>query len=57
MISLEIVKRQVQIKKANPEERTVVDPRWKEITPDEALGVVADAVSKVGVDNPEKLLT
>lgn len=41
--------------RTNPEKGIGVDPKWKEITWDEALNIVADKLKKIHDDEPRKL--
>ncbi len=43
------------LKRTNPEKGIGVDPKWVEISWDEALNTVADKLKKVRADNPDKL--
>ena len=46
----------VPLRRTNPEKGMFVDPKWKEITWDEALDEVAGRLGKIIKDNPKKIL-
>jgi len=46
----------VPFRRTNPEKGLFVDPKWKEISWDEALDEIADKLRKVLNDNPKKIL-
>src|SRR5208283_4761253 len=43
------------MKRGNPEKGMGVDPRWKEISWDEALDTIAQRLKKIHADDPRKL--
>ena len=46
----------VPLRRTNPEKGLYVDPKWKEITWDEALDEIAAKLGKILQENPKKLL-
>lgn len=46
----------VPLKRTNPEKGIGVDPKWVEITWDEALDIITDKLKKIKADDPRKLL-
>jgi len=44
------------LRRTNPEKGIGVDPKWKEISWDEALGEIADRMKKIIADNPKKIM-
>ncbi len=44
------------VRRTNPEKGIGVDPRWQEITWEEALGTVADRLARIRGDDPRKLV-
>lgn len=44
------------LRRTNPEKGIGVDPKWKEITWDEALDEIAERMKKIMADNPFKIL-
>jgi len=44
------------LKRTNPEKGIGVDPRWKEISWDQALDTVAERLKKIRADDPRKLI-
>ncbi len=46
----------VPLRRTNPEKGLHVDPKWQEISWEEALSEIADRLKKVVEDNPRKLL-
>lgn len=46
----------VPLRRTNPEKGLFADPKWKEISWDEALGEIATRLKKVISDDPKKLL-
>ena len=44
------------MKRTNPQEGPGIDPKWVEISWDEAYGIVAQELGKVRADDPRKLL-
>lgn len=47
---------EVPLRRTNPEKGSGVDPKWKEITWDEALEEIVEKFKKIRDDNPMKLL-
>lgn len=45
----------VPLRRTNPEKGIGVDPKWQEITWDEALDEITERLRKIRADNPEKL--
>ncbi len=43
------------LKRTNPEKGITVDPKWQEITWEEALSTIAEKLAKVRADDPRKL--
>jgi anaerobic selenocysteine-containing dehydrogenase len=46
----------VPLMRTNPEKGMFVDPKWKEITWDEALNEIGERLQKILKDNPKKIL-
>jgi len=46
----------VPLRRTNPEKGLHVDPKWKEITWEEAIDEIADKLAKTLKDNPKKIL-
>ncbi len=44
------------MKRTNPEKGRDVDPKWEEITWEEALDIVGDKLAKIHAEDPKKLL-
>ena len=47
----------VPLKRTNPEKGIGVDPKWVEISWDEALDTITEKLKKIKADDPRKLLT